>query len=334
MIPKIVAGIVAIFLISVGYFYWSQNKNQAQKISVPSQNIRIGNVGEYSIFNIIAKQNGYFEKNGLNAEVKEYSSGPAAMQDLLAGKLDVTVAAEFVGVRNIFTSNDIRILSEVSKQESFSLIARKDKGITAPKDLKGKTLGVTRKGSGEFFLGKFLDINDLKITDVKIEDLSPADMSAKIEAGTLDAAVIFDPHIYNLQNKLGANAVVFSVQAKEKTFALLYSTQNYINNNPKIIEQYLKSLKQAEDFAKSNPEESMAIVGRNLNYSPEYVKRMWGKVEFRLSLDQEVLLIMEDQAAWVIANKLTNKTEQPNFLNYIYFKGLTTINPNAVSIVH
>src|SRR5438105_1083429 len=67
----------------------------------PIEKIAVGNIGEFSIFNLIAKENGYFAENGLDATIHEYNAGPAAVAGLLAGEVDVTVAAEFVGVRNI-----------------------------------------------------------------------------------------------------------------------------------------------------------------------------------------------------------------------------------------
>lgn len=60
----------------------------------PLEKITIGNVKEYSFFNIVVKNNGYFHNNGLDAAVNEYESGPAAMKDMLAGRADFALASE------------------------------------------------------------------------------------------------------------------------------------------------------------------------------------------------------------------------------------------------
>ena len=151
--------IVAASLSALWYFYIA--KPQSSSIYSGKVNkINIGNVGEYSIFNLIARDKGFFLRNGLDAHIAEYSSGPPAVADLLAGKNDFAIGADFVGVNAIFTHPDLRIISQVSQQFSFSIIARKDKAIASPADLKGKRIGVTKNGAGEFFLGRFLNFNN------------------------------------------------------------------------------------------------------------------------------------------------------------------------------
>jgi NitT/TauT family transport system substrate-binding protein len=42
---------------------------------------------------------------------------------------------------------------------------------------------------------------------------------------------------------------------------------------------------------------------------------------------------MEDEARWMIENKLTAETEVPDFLDYIYVDGLEAVRPYAVHII-
>jgi NitT/TauT family transport system substrate-binding protein len=42
---------------------------------------------------------------------------------------------------------------------------------------------------------------------------------------------------------------------------------------------------------------------------------------------------MEDEARWMIKNKLTTEKQVPDFLSYIYEDGLKAIKPEAVKII-
>jgi NitT/TauT family transport system substrate-binding protein len=53
-----------------------------------------------------------------------------------------------------------------------------------------------------------------------------------------------------------------------------------------------------------------------------------------LTLPQALLLAMEDQARWMIENKLTSQTAIPNYFDYIYLDGLKAVKPEAVTIIH
>jgi NitT/TauT family transport system substrate-binding protein len=52
-----------------------------------------------------------------------------------------------------------------------------------------------------------------------------------------------------------------------------------------------------------------------------------------VTLDQSLILAMEDEARWMIANNLTNATEVPDFRNYIYEEGLRAVRPGSVNII-
>jgi NitT/TauT family transport system substrate-binding protein len=55
-----------------------------------------------------------------------------------------------------------------------------------------------------------------------------------------------------------------------------------------------------------------------LNYTTDYLNSVWPNHKFTLTLDQTLVLIMEDEARWLIANNLSNATSIPNFKNYLF----------------
>jgi NitT/TauT family transport system substrate-binding protein len=42
---------------------------------------------------------------------------------------------------------------------------------------------------------------------------------------------------------------------------------------------------------------------------------------------------MEDEARWMIQNRLTDKTQVPNYLDYLATEALGQVNPKAVRLV-
>src|SRR5579859_3747041 len=100
-----------IILFAVATIVFIKTPSSLQHYQGLVEHISIGNVREYSIFNVIAKEKGYFTDNGLNADVKEYESGPPAVADLLAGKVDFAFASDNAGVQAIFTHPQLRIIA-------------------------------------------------------------------------------------------------------------------------------------------------------------------------------------------------------------------------------
>ena len=60
---------------------------------------------------------------------------------------------------------------------------------------------------------------------------------------------------------------------------------------------------------------------------------LWDVFTFEISLNQSLLVALEAEARWAIKYKLTESTEVPNYLDYIYIDALEELKPEAVTII-
>jgi NitT/TauT family transport system substrate-binding protein len=100
-----------------------------------------------------------------------------------------------------------------------------------------------------------------------------------------------------------------------------------------LINRFLRSLLRAEEFAINHLAEAKAIVKNQMNLTDAYIETVWTQNQFSLSLDQSLILAMEDESRWLINNNLTTATAVPNFLNYVYVDGLETVKQNSVNVI-
>jgi NitT/TauT family transport system substrate-binding protein len=289
--------------------------------------------GDFSSLIWVAENRGYFRDEGLDVTIKEFDTGVTAAQAMLHGEVEIATGADFVAVNNIFSDSSIRIISAIASVESNDVIARQDHGIQSPVDLRNKKIAVPKGSIAEFYLGKFLLINKLTLSDVQIVYLQPAPLSEALMQGEVDAAVIWDPFAYDLKAALGQNGVVWTPTAGKNWDFLLLTGDATVNTRPGALEKLLRALLKAEDFIKKNPDRAQTIVAERLKLQMSYIQYAWSRRTYTLSLPQVLLLMMEDEARWMIQNKLTDKTAVPNYLNNIYMGGLLKVNPEAVSII-
>lgn len=88
-----------------------------------------------------------------------------------------------------------------------------------------------------------------------------------------------------------------------------------------------------EEYIIQHPAEAKIIVQKRLNFDDAYMASIWPDYQFSLSLDQSLILAMEDEARWMINNNLTSERTVPDFLDYIYSDGFNTIRPESVNII-
>ena len=282
----------------------------------------------------IAQEKGYFTANGLDVTVKDYEAGKLAADALIAGEADICTSADFVLVSNSFEYTDLRVLGTVAVANLNELVARKQSGISQPADLKAKRIGVTRKSVGEFFLGTFLMFNGLSMEDVEIVDLTPSEIVEAISTGEIDAGFTWEPNIYDIKGRLGDDVISWPGQIGQDFYFIIITKEKFIQENPKTIERFLQALIQAQEFMTENEAEAKEFVATRFGYEPSYVDYSWERHQFAITLPQALVLVMEDQARWRIESRLTEATNIPNYLNYVYWEALERIKSEAVTLIH
>ena len=327
--------LVIIALAIEGYVLLQTYRNPAKKFTGPMEKITVG--VEKSLLPAlvwIAEDNDYFTENGVEVTIKEYDSGRAALKAMLdEGGLDMVTVAQTPVMFNSFDRSDFAIVSAiVSSYNEITVLARRDRGITKAGDLRGKKVGMTKGSSGQYFLDLFLSNNNLQLSEVEKVDLPTSQLVSNLTTGSVDAISTWNPHLYNAQKVLGGESIIFPTRKILRVDFYFVPNKNFLQNHPEAIARFLQALKQAEDFIKNNEDKSVDIVAKRLGLDRAFVASVWGDFQFGLFLDSTIIQTLENEAAWAIQNKLTDKTEVPDYHAFISVDALTQAAPEKVQI--
>jgi ABC-type nitrate/sulfonate/bicarbonate transport system substrate-binding protein len=323
--------LICIVLIGGGVWYL---QNSQQKYSGPTESVVVGTPPlELSALIYIAQDQNFFADNGLNVTIKNYDSGLNAVNGLIASEVDIAAGSEFVLVGKAFKNEKISAIGSINKYQSHYIIARKDKGIASLSDLKGKKIGIPLQTAAEFYLGRYLNLNGIRLDEITLVDQKPQQLTDSITKGDIDAVVIWEPYANTIKNNLEDNAVIWPAQSGQKAYWLIISNNDWIAHHPSTVQQFLSSLAQAEKYSVGHPTEAKAIVQKKLQYNATLLERIWPENQFALSLDQSLIMAMEDESRWMIQNNLTTTKMMPNYLDYIYTIGMSTVKPESMKII-
>ena len=320
---------VLLLILSVGYLWQAGFFSH----SGPPEKLTIGaNLSATIGLLLIAENRGYDRAHGLELVIKAYPTGLGPLKALREGKLDLASCAEFALVGEILAGGaDLRCLAVISSGQVDTLIARRDRGIQRLEDLSGKTIGLPRKTSAEFFLARFLTLNQISIQEVTVADVSPFDLGEALAAGRVDAVLIWEPVASAIMRKLGPAAIDWPAQGGQDVYRLLVTRNEVAQKRPAALEKLLRALAQAAEFIKAQPEAAQEIIAERLKVPSTGMGKLPKRYE--LFLDQSLLLAMEDEARWLIANRLTDKTQVPDYLDYLEAGPLLQVDPKAVNLV-
>ena len=96
----------------------------------------------------IAKEAGIFAKHGIDADVILLTGSPRAVQTLLAGDIEYTIAGGQSAIRARIHGADPVILASSANFSSQRVLLRPESTLQRLQDLKSKTVGVIQYGSG------------------------------------------------------------------------------------------------------------------------------------------------------------------------------------------
>ena len=222
--------------------------------------VRVGfQTGDINNITMVAAEEGYFEKVGLDVEMSPYSSGGAMVPALAAGEVDITWFFPFPSLTAFATGVDLEVvLLDHAPLTAERLIAGESVADMAA--LEGKTLGVTIGTSGHHSLLAALDQAGISQDDVTLVNLKPSEMAAAFSAGQIDAAWTWEPAAGKL-NELGGTDIATAKSVGAYAVALWGVRKEFAEENPAVMMECMEAWDMAQR-PNLSPEEFGAMVDR------------------------------------------------------------------------
>lgn len=282
----------------------------------------------------VAVANGYFTGAGLDVTVQPHPFGKPALDAMLDGKADLATAADTPIVLAILKGKPVAVLATIERSsKNTAVVARRDSGIARPQDLAGKRVGLPLGTNAEFFLDTLLVRSGIEAGTVHPVDVEPDAMSDALAAGKVDAVAIWNPYALHIKRRLGdAVRILHADDIYMETFGLV-GRPELVRGRAEAVERFLRALVRAETFVREHPAEARALVASVLELEAADVDATWAPFDFRIRLDEQMLVLMDEQVRWAIRAGLVPTQATPNFLDFIAPQALQSARPDAVRLV-
>lgn len=267
----------------------------------------------------IAMDKGFFAEEGIEIEPQWFDAAHPIAVSTASSKVDVGATGITASLYNMAANGQkLGIVADKGREQkgysSSALLVTTDNynaGVKSLKDLKGKRIGITQKGSTfHYMLGRMLETQGMSLNDVEIVPLSKLSaVMAALESKQIDGCILNEPNITKVQ-KAGYGKLVVQVGdvIPYQTSAIFYSPDFMKNKDAavrfmraynKACNYYYEAAVEKKDAKKL--EEVVNIVAK-------YVKAPAEDIKAGLPyIDKDGKLLVSDiatQIKWYTANKM------------------------------
>ena len=211
----------------------------------------------------LAEDAGLYQREGLKLSLPEMGGGSKGAQALKTGAIQVM----HVGLSGVIDSNskgdDLRVIASLSNVIRFVFFAAPE--IKQPRDLVGRTLGVSSFGSeSDSAVSLALKKLGLMRDQVKIVEVggSPQRLAA-IKSGTIQGAAVNEPAL-TLAREQGLNPMVDLLAAHTPwLFTGLSVSRSYLEAHRPELQRFMKATIEGAYIGLTDPARAKQVIARN-----------------------------------------------------------------------
>ncbi|MEJ6949800.1 aliphatic sulfonate ABC transporter substrate-binding protein [Natronospora cellulosivora (SeqCode)] len=247
---------------------------------------------------------GIFEDKleGITIKTQIFPNGSLFMDALSTGQIDLGYVGPGPALNRYLQGADVKALASASTGGTV-LVTRADLEFNSPSDLDGKIVATPALGcTHDLILRKLLNEYGMATTrhggTVDHRAQTPANMLALFATNQLDAAMVPEPWAARIEEEAGGKVVVeWNEIPWEGTHpeSILVSTNEFIEDNPEILESFLKAHLQSIEFINQDLDRAALIMQKEIKelsrqeLDIEVIKRSLTRTIINSELNEDIL---------------------------------------------
>ncbi len=214
------------------------------------------NIGYQLFYGPWKPQKKMLEKEGLGGksiEFFQFTSGTEVINAMASGSIDISLNGSSPTAAGYSRGVDLQVIYIYDNINDAEALVVNDK-VTAPQDLKGKTIAVPFGSTTHFHMMFALEQLGISPKDLNVIDMSPPDMVAAWERGDIDGGFVWDPALGRMKGK--GHVLLSSGDLSnwgKATFDAMVARKGFTDENPEFTCQWVKMVAAADADYRSNP---------------------------------------------------------------------------------
>lgn len=263
---------------------------------------------------IVAKDKGFFAKEGLDVSLTNFTSGTAATEAFRAGEGDLVDAGDMPSLK-LWDLGNVGICPQTTYGHLSVVVGRK--AVEGPEDVRGKKIGVLMGSTAEYFAKLWLDSAGMSFEDVDVVNLQPAGMVIGLVRKDIDAFVVWQPFGWRAMEATDDAHIVTTAAPFFNEWQISSTSPAYQQSHRAELIAYCGALHKASQWCNENRAESAEVVANNLRLDAKLVRRMTDEIEWTVAYSQRFRDDMNKMAEYLDLTLDWDTMFDPSFLGEV-----------------
>jgi len=214
----------------------------------------------------VAKEKGFFQEEGINANFFLFTNSGEGMNAILAGKLDVGTFGTTAPLKFIANGAQFTLFGGQMENGGSGLVAKSErvKEFSNLENLRGKKIATVRLSTADVvFRAALLRVGvDWKKNMTIVEMESPGAVLEAVKKGAVDAGMVWAPFLKNCE-KMGLKTALYTDQVEPyHSCCRQAALTSRLKENPDDYVRFLRALIKAYRFYQTEKNETIDIMAK------------------------------------------------------------------------
>ena len=243
------------------------------------QTLKVG-LNSWPGFSIVfyAQEKGLFKERGLDVKLVRFENGQDTVRAMMRGSLDMAFVSLWEAMQ-ADPGNDkptCILVTNISKG-SDGVVSHSE--IQSIEELKGKKVAAKLGTVDHLILLEALNLKNISPQDVTIEDVSNERGVEMLKAGSLDAAVVWEPLMSATAKEMNGNLIYTTDKTDSQAIGGLVTRANFLESDFNRISQFMLAWFDLMNAVEEQPKQVYAVVAEELGQTPESFARVYAGLE-------------------------------------------------------
>lgn len=249
---------------------------------------------------VIAKEKGFFEKHGIDAELVNFSFGIDTVNAVVLNQVQIGFAYDYAGATRLAERSNLRVASNLLINKPDALWYETTiEGAESLEDTKGAKIGYGQGTVDEYILAREIAYYGLSEDDFELVPFSStAEIITAYASGEINLAKFGNAYASQLESIPNRTTLNTTGEINENSQAYIFADDTFLKEKKEVFGEFLLAIQESIDYISNNLEESSKIIADVMTIDAGDIQNNWVAYDWGVQLKQEDFDHLQNIVDW------------------------------------